>query len=197
MAGKMALILNSKVLNKMLDKAVRDDSVSFNFFNEGATIAQAIEAKQYSSWEEFKHAHENGTSEFVELEGSSKISDSGVVVLKGCCMSSEMRKLNIIHGAATPPFHKRVMFDYMKRSPGSNALIYPACIAHQRARNLLAKKISIAGKNCMHCYQLACRNPMNGKVFYDENGLRVVRMSKEQADTSITGSTCLYALVRR
>ena len=109
-------------------------------------------------------------------------------------MADEMAKLNV--NGKPPAFHKDIVDGYMEQNPGSNALLHPGCIAHQVARQLIARSIEVDGVGALNYYQLACRSLASGKVVYDDNGLETVGMSKEKANKLIDGYACLYVIVR-
>lgn len=192
--SKLVEVLTSDVLSSILDEHSPVEEVVMNLFRRGTDLADAVTTRNYESWEEFKTAHAAGDSAIVELEGLSEIDDSDVVVLRGCPMADEMKKLSV--NGSPPEFHTRIITDYMHQNPGSNAILHPGCIAHQVSRQLIVKNITIAGEHCLNYYQLACRSGATGKVVYDENGLNAIGMSKEQANQLIDGFACLYVIFK-
>ncbi|MCP4590219.1 MAG: hypothetical protein GY842_05725 [bacterium] len=191
---KIRAVLSANALEDIIDEHAPIEEIVMGLFQEGTNLAESVTIEGYATWQEFKEAHAAGDSAIVELEGESTIDDANVVILKGCPMADEMKKLAL--DGAPPKFHTRIINDYMAQNPGSNAILNPGCIAHQVGRQLITKAITIGGEHCLNYYQLACRSSDTGKVVYDENGLASIGMSEAQADKLIDGSGCLYVIIR-
>jgi len=194
MALLVAEVLNFEALREVLVEGRPVADVVEGLFTKGAELADTIQLRSYGSWEEFRQRHEAGESELVQLEGASEILDSDMVVLFRCPMAEEMQKLN--NGGQSPAFHQDIVNTYMKQNPGSNAILHPGCIAHQVARQIAVKHLAVKDTTSLNYYQLACRSGATGKIVYDDNGLRAIGMTRNQACDLISGQACLYVLVR-
>ncbi len=190
---KLAKVLNASVLQEILQPDRPVEEIVDDLFMKGVELSQEITPKSYSSWEEFVAKHSGGQSELVELEGVSDIGSDNVVILRGCPMAAEMKKLEV--EGKSPAHFATISHAYKEQNPGSNAILHPGCIAHQVGRQLTIKEIAIAGKQSLNFYQLACRSLATGKIVYDENGLKACGMSHEKAQQLIEGFACLFALV--
>jgi hypothetical protein len=194
MATRLAQVLDAAALGKLLDERTPVETIVANLFAKGAELAGAVAGQRYGSYEEFAGKHAAGSSELVELEGPSDLRADDIVILKGCPMSAEMKKLGV---NGTPPlFYRRIVDDYMEQNPGANAILHPGCIAHQVARQLIVKHIDVGGRHDLNYYQLACRNMSSGEVVYDDGGLAAIGMTKDKAAQLIAGCACLYVMVK-
>ncbi len=190
----LAEVLSADVLRDILDEDMPVEDIVMRLFQTGHELADAIHTHSHATWEEFKKAHASGESELVQLEGASSIDNDDVVILRGCPMAGEMAKLAV--DGKPPAFHTRIVEEYKAQNPGSNSVLHPGCIAHQVARQLIARQIEIDGESCLNYYQLACRSGATGAVVYDDNGLDAIGMTKQQAADLIAGYACLYAIVK-
>jgi hypothetical protein len=195
MSAKITEVLNADTLKDTLKEDCPVEEIVDELFSRGAALANVVNPRQYADWEAFKCCHAAVDTELVELEGSSTINHANVVVLKTCPMAQEMAKLNV--DGKPPQFHQGIIDAYMQQNPGSNAILHPGCIAHQVGRQIIVKELNIGkGNGNTNYYQLACRSGATGKVVYDENGLKEIGMSKEEAARLIDGFACLYVIIR-
>ena len=195
----MAALLSEVLCASTLNAVLRDDSpveeIVEKLFLKGAAMANIVERKYYRSWEEFKAKHETCNDELAQLEGISQIGENDLVILVKCPMAEEVQKLYV---DGKPPAHfSRIINGYMDQNPGSDAILHPGCIAHQVARQTIVSHLQINGTKNVNYYQLACRSGATGKIVYDENGLKEVGMTKEEADKLVTGFACLYVIVSK
>ena len=194
MSLKLVEVLSASALSEILKEDSPVEDVVEGLFNKGNDLCQVVSMLEYPSWDDFKKRHAANGTELTQLEGSSTLSDSDVVVLLKCPMADEISKLFV--DGKPPAFFKKIVDEYMDQNPGSNAILHPGCIAHQVARLLIVKNLNISGTGDMNYCQLACRSGASGKIVYDENGLTAAGMSKEQAGKLVDGYGCLYAITR-
>jgi hypothetical protein len=195
MSVLVAEVLSAETLREILVEGRPVEEVVAELFASGAKLADCTSIRAYETWDDFRRTHSKNASELTQLEGESTINDSSVVVLTGCPMADEMKKLS--ENGSPPAFHKKIVDGYMEQNPGSNAILHPGCIAHQVARQLVVKQLAVKDLVDVNYYQLACRSGASGKIAYDENGLAALGMTKEQAESLVSGSACLYVMIRR
>ena len=190
----VAEVLSAEALRHVLVEGKPVEEIVEGLFLKGSELADGLTVNSYDSWEDFRETHKASDTELVQLEGKSKLLDSDVVVLMRCPMAEEMKKFST--GGQPPAFHQEIVQLYKKQNPGANAILHPGCIAHQVARQITVKHLSVKGAKNINYYQLACRSDATGKVVFDDNGLEAAGMTKEQANALIDGQACLYIMIR-
>ncbi|MCR4316606.1 MAG: hypothetical protein NUW37_09690 [Planctomycetes bacterium] len=126
-------------------------------------------------------------------EFSSKKEDhsQSLGVLKVCPMEPALRRIMAEFYAETgeydvPEFYDRILRRYYERFPEEAAALHPLCILCQSMRDIRGFESGFLTT------QILCRSTLTGDVAYSKLGLRIAKLTPEQASEKLSGHACLY-----